>query len=102
MGADILNLKRGCCSLVLPAVRNFAVAARKGREKYFAFSWNHGQLLMAEKELFQQNVPPLPPRYRFRDLIWGGDHSGGGGQHAPHVHSTGDITEHGDGPHDDR
>ena len=27
-----------------------------------------------DAEAYGQTVPPLPPRYRFRDLIWG-DHA---------------------------
>ena len=44
---------------------------------------------MADAEFIQHSVPPLPPRYRFRDLIRG-DHATGGHAAAhggdPHPH----------------
>ena len=49
---------------------------------------------MAEPDFIQQNVPPLPPRYRFRDLIRGdhatGAHAGGDVQHAHQHHPQDD------------
>ena len=49
---------------------------------------------MAESDFIQQNVPPLPPRYRFRDLIRG-EHSPAGT-----LHTGGGDAQHHHGPQD--